>query len=159
VASSGVENARIVWNIDGILPENLERHDLKNRFSGGLEDNRRTGSARSFTDLGNGILISDQVRFEQRHRRLRCLAPSFFVADIWSARQHEPGRTGTRRCEVEINGGYGLRARKWRVSQGRRNGLITRRSQVQILPQLRRKPLAFLHVPRVSRVRVVVRCP
>ena len=28
-------------------------------------------------------------------------------------------------------------------------GLITRRSQVQILPPLRRKPLAFLHVPRV----------
>jgi hypothetical protein len=27
--------------------------------------------------------------------------------------------------------------------------LITRRSQVQILPPLRRKPLAFLHVPRV----------
>ena len=33
--------------------------------------------------------------------------------------------------------------------QHRRPHLITRRSQVQILPPLRRKPLAFLHVPRV----------
>ena len=31
----------------------------------------------------------------------------------------------------------------------RRLHLITRRSQVQIRPPLRRKPLAFLHVPRV----------
>ena len=31
----------------------------------------------------------------------------------------------------------------------RLNGLITRRSQVRILPPLHRRPLAFLHVPRV----------
>jgi len=39
VALSGVGNTWIVWSIDGKLLENFDRHDLKDRFLGGLDVN------------------------------------------------------------------------------------------------------------------------
>ena len=62
---SGVGNTWIVWSIDGKLLENFDRHDLKDRFLGGLEDDQSTVSVCSLTDLGNGIRMSDQGRFDK----------------------------------------------------------------------------------------------
>ena len=47
---------------------------------------QRTGSVCSSTDIGNGILISDQRSFEQRSPGYRGLVASLIVVCIWSAR-------------------------------------------------------------------------
>ena len=83
---------------------------------------------------------------EGRSRRRRGSCPTLHTASIpreggmerettQSIERQEPSQDKAFRVFSSVSG--------WSLF------LITRRSQVQILPPLRRKPLAFLHVPRV----------